>query len=152
PDLVPLCAEVFDGALGDRPNQLDRRPEADVAVADLLDFTATPGAVTAAGLRGNVSVGIRYMASWLGGVGAAALHNLMEDAATAEISRAQIWQWIRNETVLDTGEPVTAQMVRDIADGLPGGGSGPARELFERVALAPEFVDFFTVPAYELID
>jgi malate synthase len=157
PDLVPLCAEVFDRVLRDRPNQLDHRPDAQVTAADLLDFAATPGGVTAAGLRGNVSVALRYLDSWLAGTGAAAIDNLMEDAATAEICRAQIWQWIRNGTLLDTGdpataEPVTAELVRGIADGLDEGREGPARELFERVALAPEFVDFLTLPAAELID
>jgi malate synthase len=152
PDLVPICAEVFDRALGDRPNQLDRHPDADVTAADLLDVAATPGAVTAAGLRGNVSVALRYLASWLDGIGAAAIDNLMEDAATAEICRAQVWQWIHNDVPLDTGEQVTAELVRGIADGLPEGRPSPARRLFDQVALGDDFVDFLTVPAYELID
>ena len=117
PDLVPVCAEVFDRVLGDRPNQLDRRrDEVSVSADQLLDVAATPGAVTQAGLRLNISIAVRYIASWLAGNGAAALDNLMEDAATAEISRSQIWQWIRNGTTLDTGEVVTADLVRRILD------------------------------------
>jgi malate synthase len=156
PDLVKVCAEVFDAVLGERPNQLDRRRD-DVSVTadDLLDVAATPGAVTRAGVRGNVSVGVRYLAAWLGGNGAAGIDNLMEDAATAEISRSQIWQWIRNATPLDTGEPVTADLVRQVLDdemaGL-GPEYGPARDLFERVALGEDYVDFLTLPGYELID
>jgi len=161
PDLVPVCAEVFDSVLGDRPNQLDRLRE-DVAVTaeQLLDVASTPGAATAAGLRGAVDVGVRYIASWLGGNGAAAIHNLMEDAATAEISRSQIWQWVNNGVRLEDGTEVTAKLVRDVladvraelADEVPAELLGPAAELFEQVALADEFVDFLTLPAYERID
>src|SRR5204862_2822170 len=97
PDLVPTATEVFDAALGDRTNQLERlREDVSVEAADLLNVPATPGEVTAEGVRTNVSVGIRYLASWLSGMGAAAIDNLMEDAATAEISRSQIWQWLRH--------------------------------------------------------
>jgi len=156
PDLVPVCAEVFDRVLGDRPNQLDRRrDEVSVDAAALLDVAATPGVVTLAGLRGNISVAVRYIASWLAGNGAAAIDNLMEDAATAEISRSQIWQWIRNGTTVDTGEVVTEDLVRRILDEemtVLGEEYQPARELFERVALASSFEDFLTLPAYELID
>jgi malate synthase len=156
PDLVPVCREVFDAVLGDRPNQLARRRE-DVRVgADaLLDIAATPGSVTLAGLRGNISVGVRYIDSWLAGTGAAAIDNLMEDAATAEIARSQIWQWVHNATVLDTGETVTAALVRQLLDAdehLADPALAPARELFLRVALAEEFEDFLTLPAYEMID
>ena len=156
PDLVPVCAEVFDRVLGDRPNQLDRRRDDVTVTAErLLDVAATPGAVTEAGLRGNVSVAVRYLAAWLGGNGAAAIDNLMEDAATAEISRSQIWQWIRNGTTLDSGETVTADLVRRILDeemATLGPEYGQARDLFERVALADQFEEFLTLPAYELID
>ena len=100
PDLVPVCTEVFDGVLGDRPNQLERLRE-DVVPdeAALLSIPDTPGEITDAGVRTNVSVGVRYLDSWLHGVGAAAIDNLMEDAATAEISRSQIWQWVRHGRV-----------------------------------------------------
>ena len=157
PDLVPVCREVFDGVLGDAPNQLARqRPEVTVAAADLLDLAATEGRATAAGLRSAIDVGLRYLSSWLGGNGAAAIHNLMEDAATAEISRSQVWQWVRNGTVLDTGATATPELVRevlaevraDLAD-LPR--LEQAAELFEQVALAEEYPDFLTVPAYERI-
>jgi malate synthase len=156
PDLVPICQEVFDSALGDRPNQLDRdRDDVAVTAEQLLDVAATPGQVTEGGLRGNVSVGIQYIAAWLGGNGAVAINNLMEDAATAEISRSQVWQWIHNGVRLPDGTPVTAELVRRIADEeLPDGDArlDQARRLFEQVALADEFVDFLTIPAYELID
>ena len=156
PDLVPVCQEVFDRALGDRPNQIERRRDDVSVTADrLLDIAATGGAVTEAGVRANVSVAVRYLASWLAGNGAAALDNLMEDAATAEISRSQIWQWIRNATPLDNGEIVTKGLVRRILDeecDRLGPDYAQARELFERVALAPHFEDFLTLPAYELID
>ena len=156
PDLVPICAEVFDRVLGDRPNQLDRRrDEVSVTSEQLLDIAATPGAVTLAGLRMNISIAVRYIASWLSGNGAAALDNLMEDAATAEISRSQIWQWIRNGTTLDSGEVVTEALVRQILDEemlVLGTEYEPARQLFERVALSDDFEDFLTLPAYELID
>jgi malate synthase len=155
PDLVPICREVFDSVLGDRPNQLDRRrDEVSVHAAELLDVAATPGGVTEAGLRNNVSVAVQYIAAWLGGNGAVAINNLMEDAATAEISRSQVWQWVHNGVRLDTGEPVTVDLVRRILDeeqATLGAGFGPARALFEQVALADDFVDFLTLPAYELI-
>src|SRR6185312_14237237 len=96
PDLVPVATEVFDAVLGERENQVDRlREEVRVSAAELVDFTVPGGEVTDAGLHANVSVGVRYLDSWLHGVGAAAIDNLMEDAATAEISRAQVWSWIR---------------------------------------------------------
>jgi malate synthase len=115
PDLVPVCREVFDAVLGDRPNQLDRqRPDVDVTAADLLDIASTPGGITAAGLAGNVHVALLYLASWLRGGGAVAINNLMEDAATAEISRSQIWQWVHNGSQLDDGSTVTAELVRQV--------------------------------------
>jgi malate synthase len=165
PDLVPVCREVFDRVLGDRPNQLDRRRN-DVRVTpeQLLDVGAIPGRATEAGLRSNVDVGIRYLEAWLRGNGAVGIHNLMEDAATAEISRSQIWQWLHNDVRLDTGETVTADGVRRIAGEVVDAlreEMGPAayaaarfeeaRVLFERVALADDFVDFLTLPAYETV-
>ncbi|GAB3469879.1 malate synthase A [Actinophytocola sediminis] len=160
PDLVDICAEEFGEVLGDRPNQLDRlRAEVSVTSAQLLDVAATPGRATEAGLRAAVDVGVRYLASWLSGNGAAAIHNLMEDAATAEISRSQVWQWVRNGVVLDTGTKVTTELVRSVLDQTHTalGGELPAEfldqavELFEQVALADEFPDFLTLPAYERI-
>jgi len=166
PDLVPICREVFDGVLGDRPNQLDRtRDEVKVSAAELLDVAATPGGATEAGLRNAVSVGLRYIESWLRGNGAAGINNLMEDAATAEISRSQVWQWVHGSVALAEGTTVTEQLVRTVieeelakirsAAGSEAYSSGrwdQARTVFEQVALADDFVDFLTLPAYELID
>jgi malate synthase len=161
PDLVPVCRKVFDATLGDQPNQLDNRPTATVTAAQLLDVRSTPGTVTEAGLRGNISVGIQYIEAWLRGNGAAAINNLMEDAATAEISRSQVWQWTHNAVRLDTGETVTrdlvTRMIDEEMDALRKEAGAErrfddARRLFELVALADEFAEFLTVPAYELID
>ncbi|AVT30297.1 malate synthase A [Plantactinospora sp. BC1] len=156
PDLVPVCREVFDRVLGDRPHQLDRtREEVRVSAADLLDVAATPGAPTEAGLRNDISVGIQYLASWLAGSGAVAIFNLMEDAATAEISRSQVWQWLHNDVTLEGGARVTRELVERIADeeiaklGDDPGRYAEARALFMEVAVADEFVDFLTLPAYE---
>jgi malate synthase len=118
--------------------------------AGLLDLHLDAG-VTSAGLRTNVSVGVRYLASWLAGNGAAAIDNLMEDAATAEISRSQIWQWIHNHVSLaDTGQTVTADLVRNLVAEVDA--DEPAKRLFAEVALGSEFAPFLTVPAYALID
>jgi malate synthase len=157
PDLVPICREVFDGVLGDRPNQLDKtREDVSVTAGQLLDVKDTPGQMTEAGLRNDVSVGIQYLAAWLRGSGAVAIYNLMEDAATAEISRSQIWQWLHNDvTLADTGHKVTRDLVERMADeeiaklGGEPGAYDEARALFMEVAVADEFVDFLTLPAYE---
>src|SRR3954469_20900092 len=115
PDLVATCREVFDGVLRGRPNQLDRqRDDVHVTPEQLLDVAGVPGERTMAGLRTNVEVALRYLAAWLGGNGAVGIHNLMEDAATAEISRSQVWQWIHAEVVLDGGEVVTEDLVRSV--------------------------------------
>jgi malate synthase len=148
PDLVPVATEVFDAALGDRTNQLDRlREDVSVEAADLLDVAATPGEVTDEGVRANVSVGIRYLAAWLSGTGAAAIDNLMEDAATAEISRSQVWQWARHGRV--AREDVEAAVSEVVAELPAGPAVDAARELFEQVALGEDFTDFLTVPAYD---
>jgi malate synthase len=166
PDLVPVCREIFDRVLGDRPNQLDRkRDDVSVGAAQLLDVAATGGAVTEAGLRGNISVGLQYLEAWLRGNGAVAINNLMEDAATAEISRSQIWQWIHNGVRLDDGTVITADLVGTIEDeelakiraalgdqAWAGSRFDDARKLFERVALADDFADFLTTAAYDSID
>jgi malate synthase len=151
PDLVPVAMEIFDDTFGVKPNQVDRqRDDVEVSAAELLDVAATPGDVTEEGLRTNISVGIRYIASWLNGVGAAAIDNLMEDAATAEISRSQIWQWVQHGRF-------TEERVREIeAEVVAGLGDLPrleeATRLFEQVSLDPGFPEFLTLPAYELID
>jgi malate synthase len=157
PGMVELCKAAFAAVLGDRPNQLDKlREDVHVTAAQLLDVAATPGDVTEAGLRNNISVGIQYLASWLQGTGAVAIFNLMEDAATAEISRSQVWQWLHNDVVLaDTGEVVSRQLVDRIVDEevakLPGqlGDYAQARETFIAVAVADDFAEFLTIPAYE---
>jgi malate synthase len=156
PDLVPICREVFDGVLGDRPNQVDKkRDDVHVTAEELLDVAATPGNVTEAGLRNNVSVGIQYLAAWLRGSGAVGIFNLMEDAATAEISRSQVWQWLHNDVELDNGEKVTRELVERLADEeiakLPGdaGDYTDARQTFMEVAVADDFAEFLTLPAYQ---
>src|SRR5215210_1981572 len=112
PGMVELCKEVFTSVLGDRPNQLDKkREDVQVTAAQLLDVRSTPGDVTEAGLRSNISVGIQYLESWLRGSGAVGINNLMEDAATAEISRSQVWQWLHNDVRLSDGETVTRELV-----------------------------------------
>jgi malate synthase len=144
PDLVPVCTEVFDGALGGRPNQLDRlREDVTPDEAALLSISDTPGEVTDAGVRTNVSVGVRYLDSWLHGVGAAAIDNLMEDAATAEISRSQIWQWVHRGRIDE-------KQVRNEIAAVDAGDE--AKQLFAEVALSDELVDFLTLPAYERLD
>jgi len=140
PDLVPVATEVFDAVLGKRPNQVERqRDDVRVAAGDLIDFTVPGGEVTDDGLRTNVSIGVRYLDAWLNGVGAAAIDNLMEDAATAEISRAQVWSWVR------AGRFEEGQ-VREEVDAVSA--SAAAKELFAEVALALDFVEFLTLPAY----
>jgi malate synthase len=166
PDSVSVATEAFDAVLGERPNQVDRqRDDVSVEADDLLSVAMTPGEVTETGLRSNVNVGIQYLSSWLRGNGAAGIYGLMEDAATAEISRAQVWQWVRHGETLDDGRPVTPDLVRKLAEselerirGEIGddewfekeGRPDLSRSLFERVALSgDEFVEFLTLPAYE---
>jgi malate synthase len=149
PDLVPVAMEVFDRVLGERPNQLDvLREDVQPDAAALLDVAATPGEVTEEGLRNDVSVGIQYLAAWLRGSGAVAIHNLMEDAATSEISRAQVSQWIAHGrfTREHVGEVTDEEMAKLGPDFQRG------RELFDQVALGEEFVEFLTLPAYEQLD
>jgi malate synthase len=169
PDVVQTAMAEFDEVLGERPNQVERqRDDVDVGAAELLDVAATPGAITEAGLRNNVNVGIQYISSWLRGNGAAGIYGLMEDAATAEISRSQVWQWIRHgRTLEDDGTPITAELVRQLEgeelerirseigddewferEGRPQ----ESRALFEQVALADELAEFLTIPAYEQLD
>jgi malate synthase len=144
PDLVPVATEVFDRVLAGRENQLDRlREEVQVSAEQLLDFTVPGGEVSEAGLHTNVSVGVRYLDSWLHGVGAAAIDNLMEDAATAEISRAQVWTWVK-------AGRFTPERVREEIAAVEAGDE--AKELFAEVALGDPFVEFLTLPAYERLD
>jgi malate synthase len=163
PDVVSVAQEAFDDVLGDRPNQIDKqRPDVRVTGAQLLDAAATPGAITEAGLRNNIAVGFQYISFWLSGRGAAGINNLMEDAATAEISRSQIWHWIRHGSTLDDGRTVTRDLVlgyldEELAkiraavgdDVWKKGRPEETREVFERVALGEDLPDFLTLVAYE---
>ena len=157
PDVVDVAMEQFDAVLGDKPNQIDRHGrDVDGEPEQLLDAASTPGEITEEGLRSDVSVGFQYISFWLGGRGAAGINNLMEDAATAEISRSQIWQWIRHGRF-------TSDHVREVLDRRWSGsaprsatrsGEGPpARDArgFELVAFGEEFPEFLTLPAYEYL-
>ena len=154
PDLVSVALAEFD-----RPNQLDRqRPEVKVGAAELLDVASTPGEVTEEGLRNDVSVGIQYLSSWLRGTGAAGINNLMEDAATAEIARSQVWQWIRHgrferDRVHDVIREELASLRETFGDEIyDKSRADDARDVFEQVALGDDFVEFLTLPAYDYLE
>jgi malate synthase len=163
PDLVPLCTEVFTGVLGDRPNQIDRvRDDVSVTAEQLLSVKETPGDMTEEGLRNNVSVGLQYLAAWLDGMGAVAIFGLMEDAATAEISRSQVWQWLHLGVELADGQKVTPELVEQVIDeelakiregvgdeAFEKGRFADARDLYREMALSDDFAEFLTLPAYE---
>jgi malate synthase len=159
PDLVPVAREAFDQVLGDRPHQRERMRE-DVLPdeAALLDFRVPGGAVTRAGVRTNVSVALQYIESWLRGSGAVAINNLMEDAATAEISRAQLWQWRRLRTSLADGTEMSAGLYEELraaelaelaASAADDNRFADAAELLDRLVLDDEFEDFLTIPGYQ---
>jgi malate synthase len=148
PDLVPVAFAEFERVLDGRANQVERqRDDVHVEGAELLDVAATPGEITEEGLRNNVSVGIQYLAAWLNGSGAVAIFNLMEDAATSEISRSQVWQWLRHGKV--SREQVERAVAEEVAKLGDAPGVDEARGLFEQVATGDEFVEFLTLPAYE---
>ena len=160
PDLVPVALDVFDDVLGVRPNQKDRlREDVSVEADDLLDLTVAGGRVTEAGVRANVRVALAYLDSWLGGVGAAAIDNLMEDAATAEISRSQLWLWITQAVPLDDGQPFTPERYAAIRDeelerlgGRRQGRLADATDLLDRLVLDDDFAEFLTLRAYGMLD
>ncbi len=166
PDLAEVARRPFAELLGARSNQLDtKRPEVRVTAKDLLGVRVPGGRITEPGLRQNVSVGVQYLASWLRGVGAVALYNLMEDAATAEISRSQVWQWVHHGSRLAEGPTVTTELVRELeAEELEkirravgeeiyaSGRYAEAADLFRQVALSRDFVEFLTLPAYERLE
>jgi malate synthase len=167
PGLVPVATEVFDSVMGERPNQLDRmRDDVTVTAADLLEVSIPWGEVTEAGLRSNINVGIQYLESWLRGVGAAAIHNLMEDVATAEISRSQVWQWIRHGVRLaDDGPQITPMLVHLLAseelakihqavgeEAYLLGRYDEAHALFGEMVYADRFCEFLTLPAYNYLE
>lgn len=161
PGLVELAMTEFTKVLGDKKNQIEKqRPDVNVTAADLLNFQPeTP--ITEAGLRYNINVGIHYLGAWLAGNGCVPIHNLMEDAATAEISRSQVWQWIRStKGVLEDGRKVTADMVRamipeELVKVEEIAGSGPtydrAAQIFEQMSTSEDFAEFLTLPLYEEI-
>jgi len=157
PGLVPVAKEVFDTHMA-APNQLQRRPQVQVTAADLLAVPA--GDITEAGLRWNIDVGIQYLEAWMRGNGCVPIYNLMEDAATAEICRAQVWQWVKHGAKLDDGRAVTAELVKrtiaDVAEGLRGsiGGEQLARaaRTYEQMMTSADFPEFLTLVAYDYID
>jgi malate synthase len=164
PDFVAPAVEQFDAVLGDRPNQVDRRrDDVEVSAEQLLDAASADGQITEQGLRNDVNVGIQYISSWLRGNGAAGIYGLMEDAATAEIARSQVWQWLHHQRRLEDGTTVTPELVErieveelerirsEIGDDewfLTQGRPDRSRRLFERVALGDDFLPFLTLPAY----
>jgi len=161
--MVEACREAFDKVLGDKPNQIDRkREDVHVTAEQLLDVKSTPGEITEEGLRANISVGVQYLESWLRGSGAVGINNLMEDAATAEISRSQVWQWLHNGVELSNGTPVTRELVESLIDdemasiertvgedAFADGRWDDARALYTEMAISDEYADFLTLPAYE---
>jgi malate synthase len=164
PALVPVAREIFDAHMP-WPNQINTTPPVRrrISEGDLLQVPR--GTPTAAGLRLNVRVAIRYLAAWIGGVGCVALDNLMEDAATAEISRAQVWQWLHHETALEDGTRVTADLVRrvieeevariraEVGDArYTAGGYGAARDVFEELCCGRDFREFLTLATYNLLE
>jgi len=164
PGLIPIAMEIFDEYLHG-PNQLGKaRRDVQVAAADLI--APAEGTITEAGVRGNIAVAIRYLAAWLGGQGCVPINNPMEDAATAEIARAQLWQWIRHDAGrLDDGRDITLALVREwqrealeeirqqVGDeGFAAGGFEPAAALLDEVTADDGFVEFITLPAYSRLD
>jgi malate synthase len=161
PDLVPLATEVFTAALGTAPHQKQRlREDVRVTARQLLDVRVPGGVITEAGVRTNVRVALQYLDSWLQGTGAVAIANLMEDAATAEISRAQLWQWVRHRCQLSDGQVIDPEyylVIRQQELAALGGRHASGRmqdavELLDALVLASEFTEFLTLPAYRLLN
>ncbi|MCH2219776.1 MAG: malate synthase, partial [Dechloromonas sp.] len=162
PGLVPIAMEEFVKVLGDKPNQFEKQVEGSFGPQQWLDFRPTTP-ITEAGLRNNINVGIHYLGSWLAGNGCVPIHNLMEDAATAEISRSQVWQWVVSpKGILDDGRKVTVEMVRPMiaeelakvkatvtAQGEDTATYDQAAEIFDRMSLTPDYPEFLTLPLYE---
>lgn len=165
PDLVPVAQEAFDKVLGNNPHQKHvLKEEIQITDKDLLNFQIEGGKITEQGLRTNINVGILYIESWLSGVGAAALYNLMEDAATAEISRAQVWQWLKINAQLEDGRTINHELYKQILQEeiekcktllgeqrVQTGNLAKAVEIFDKIVLNNEFVEFLTIPAYEYL-
>jgi malate synthase len=159
PDLVPVAQVEFDRVLGSKPHQKEKlREDVSISASELTDFTVPGGTISEAGLRLNINVGIQYVNAWLQGNGAAAINNLMEDAATSEISRAQIWQWIHHGAKLDDGRPVTLELYEKLRDeeiaklGADTGRVKEAAKLLDALVESEDFAVFLTLPAYELLD
>ena len=155
PGMVELCREQFTKVLADRPNQKEvTKSNVTITAGDLLNIKATPGAVTEAGLRNNISVAIQYLERWLAGTGAVAIFNLMEDAATAEISRSQIWQWTHNAVSLENGQLITADLVKEFAHQevtklSASTDYSKAKAMFIETSVNDIYLEFLTLPAYE---
>ncbi len=166
PDLVPTVREVFENALGEKPHQKERmREDVSVVAEQLIDFRVPNGNITEAGLRNNISVGIQYTEAWLRGNGAVALNNLMEDAATAEISRSQVWQWLHHGGVLNDGRAINHALYRATLDeeiekikqawgeaNVAKSRLAEASLLFDKLVTAEQLSDFLTLPAYQYLD
>ncbi len=166
PDLVPTVREIFDQALGDKPHQKERmRQDVSVVAEQLIDFRVPNGSITETGLRNNITVGIQYTEAWLRGNGAVAIHNLMEDAATAEISRSQVWQWLHHNGVLSDGRKIDHELYRVIlneeiekikqqwgAANVANSRLAEAALLFDRLVTAEQLSDFLTLPAYQYLE
>jgi malate synthase len=154
PGLVPIAKEIFDAHMNGENQIRLRRDDVHVTSNDLL--AVTEGPITAEGLRWNIDVGLQYLESWLRGSGCVPIYNLMEDAATAEICRAQVWQWVRHGAELSDGRPVTREMVRSVIgeqkSKLKGGRMSEAAEIFERMMTSPDFAEFLTLVAYDYIE
>ncbi len=159
PDLVPIAMEVFDAKPGEQPHQKQRlRDEVKVSARDLTTFDVPGGTISEAGIRMNINVAIQYLDAWLQGNGAAAIHNLMEDTATAEISRAQLWQWLRHGCTLADGRAADQRLYETIRDeeiarlgGTSAGRIGDAARLLDQLVLNETFIEFLTFPAYETL-
>ncbi len=159
PDLVPVAREIFAHVLGDKPHQKERlRLEVQVKAEQIADIRVPEGKITEAGVRNNVSVALQYLNAWLQGTAAVAIYNLMEDAATAEISRAQLWQWIQHGARLDDGRPITAELYLQLREeelaklgGAEEGRYQEAAELLDGLVLGESFEEFLTLPAYEML-
>jgi malate synthase len=158
PDLVPTALEIFDEVLGQRPNQKERlRAEVNVAASALVAIRVPGGQLSEAGIRANVAVAIQYLAAWLSGNGAAAINNLMEDAATAEIARAQLWQWVKHGAWLEDGRKMSVALYETVRmEELTKLGENDsyrqAANLLDQLVLSPTFTEFLTLPAYQLLD
>jgi len=154
PGLVPIAKEIFDAGMKDANQIASTRPAVDVKPKDLLDVAK--GEITAEGLRWNIDVGLQYLESWLRGSGCVPIYNLMEDAATAEICRAQVWQWVKHGATMSNGRPVTADLVHAVIDEqkskLGGVKMETAARIFQQMMTSPDFPEFLTSVAYDYID